>query len=114
MHPPEQALATKLLEIEAEMKRIRFWSPGPEPTPDPSQLYAGLPSFEQWLQFVFLPGIRGALSTGCWDGVPRYRVGVAALRNYDYHAVVPGAAGLMRLCFELEQLLDPNLGASPA
>ena len=48
------------------------------------------------------------------DGVPRYRVGVAALRNYDYHAVVPEAAGLMQLCFELEQLLDPYLGIRPA
>ena len=90
------------------MQRIGFWSVGPVSAPDSSMLYAGLP-FEQWLQFIFLPAVEVAAPTNDFTAVPRYRVGLAALRNYDYHSIVEEALPLMRLCQQLEALLAPKI-----
>ena len=97
-------IEAKVQEIEAEMKRIGYWSPMPSAEVDDSKMYAGL-SFEQWLQFVFLPSVKAAAVSGAFASVPPYRVGVAALRNYDYHSTVEEALPLMQLCHQLEELL---------
>ncbi len=101
-----QPLREKLLEIETEMRRLGYWSEGEKPFTDEAQLYASLP-FERWLQFVFLPALQEATESGDFSKVPRYRIGLAALRNYDYHSGVPEAQHLMALCFELEKLIAP-------
>jgi hypothetical protein len=92
------------------MRRIGYWSAGACPPTDPRQLYAGI-AFEPWLQFVFLPAVKAAAASGEYANVPPYRVGVAALRQYDYHGTVPEALGLMNLCGELEDLLNPAFAA---
>jgi uncharacterized protein YqcC (DUF446 family) len=91
--------------IEGDMRRIGYWSEIAPRGTDVTQLYAGV-SFEQWLQFVFLPSVVAAAHSGDFGQVPPYRVGLAALRQYDYHSVVEEAHPLMRLCRELENLID--------
>lgn len=98
-------LCAKLDEIEAEMRRIAFWSVSPAHMADDKQLYSNLP-FEQWLQFVYLPQVRVACGSGDFSAVPQYRVGLAAMRNYDYHSTVEEALPLVQLCHELEALLQ--------
>ena len=99
------ALSDKVAEIEAEMKRIGYWSTDTPPSTDHAKLYSGV-SFENWLQFVFLPAVRTASVSGDFSLVPPYRVGLCAMRNYDYHDVVPEAKQLMDYCWQLENLLE--------
>jgi uncharacterized protein YqcC (DUF446 family) len=101
-HPFEQ----KLNEIEAEMKKIGFWQENP---PDlqakfssgEMRTYLDAPSFELWLQCVFLPNTRRAVQTG---SLPRdSQVSVMAMRQYDYHSVIPEALRLVTLLHELDR-----------
>lgn len=57
-------LADLILEIEAEMRRIGLW----ESTPPPAEALQSLVpfchdtlQFEQWLQWVFLPKMKGVI-----------------------------------------------------
>lgn len=102
------AVTEKVREIEAEMQRIGFWSLSPATEPDSTQIYGGLP-FEQWLQFVYLPAVGAAAESGQFSSVPPYRVGLAALRNYDYHSTAEEALPLVQFCSQLEQLLAPEM-----
>src|SRR6478609_1142552 len=95
----------KVRAIETEMRRIGYWSDAPSPPVDPTKPYGGM-SFEQWLQFVFLPSVSIAAHSGDFSQVPGYRVGLAALRQYDYHSTIEEAFPLMRLCHDLEKLLE--------
>lgn len=59
-------LADLLLEIEAEMRRLRLW----EPQPPPAQALASLIPFchdtlhfEQWLQWVLLPKMKQVIES---------------------------------------------------
>jgi uncharacterized protein YqcC (DUF446 family) len=101
-------LSGKLDQIEAEMKRIRYWQENP---PDlrarylsgELRTYLDAPSFELWLQTVFLANAREAVLT---DTLPAdSQVGMMAMRHYDYHTSVPEAHGLMRLLFEFDDLV---------
>src|SRR5215471_16387087 len=107
--PPgkEQRVLAQLDAIEAELKRIGWWSPNP---PDLlSQIKAGhirtyldAPSFELWLQCVFLPNARRAASV---FELPRTsQVGLMAMRQYDYHSHVPEAQHLLRLLEEFDAI----------
>jgi uncharacterized protein YqcC (DUF446 family) len=98
----------KLDQIEAEMRRIGYWQENP---PDLKARYASgelrsyldAPSFELWLQTVFLPNARQAAQT---DTLPKdSQVGLMAMRQYDYHSSVPEAHGLMRLLNEFDDLV---------
>jgi len=101
-------LELKLDEIEAEMKKIGFWTKNP---PDLQAAYGSgrmrsyldAPSFELWLQCVFLPNARRAVQT---NSLPKdSQVGVMAMRQYDYHSVVPEALRLVRLLHEFDGLV---------
>jgi uncharacterized protein YqcC (DUF446 family) len=94
----------KVCAIEREMQRIGYWAAMPPPRMDPAALYHGV-SFEHFLQFVYLPHVAQAAETGDFAAVPPYRIGLAALRHYDYHSFVEEAQGLLRLCHELESLM---------
>ena len=102
------AILEKVKEMEAEMHRVGFWSPALSSVADESKLYAGV-SFEQWLQFIFLPRVAAAAASDNFVNVPAYRVGLAALRQYDYHSTIPEAFPLMHLCQQLEKLLSGKL-----
>lgn len=105
------ALFSKLDEIESEMKAIGFWADNP---PD---LQAGIaqgqiknyldaPSFELWLQAVFLPNARKAVRE---NSLPRIsQVGLMAMRQYDYHSSVPIAHRLVNLLYQFDNLVSPT------
>lgn len=94
-------------EIEVEMRRLGYWQSTHPDGLDSSAPYSGV-SFEAWLQFVFLFAVKRAVRTGDFREVPPYRVGVAALRQYDYHSSIPEAHPLMNLCFKLEKALPSS------
>jgi uncharacterized protein YqcC (DUF446 family) len=79
------AAATKLDQIEAEMRRIGMWSekaPSPETFESRQAFFGDTMAFEQWLQFVFLPHAREAA-----DGTSPFpkssSVGAYAVRQFD-------------------------------
>ena len=92
------SIAASIDRIEAEMKRIGYWSADPpdlqaEVRDGRLASYLDAPSFELWLQQVFVPNARRAVAD---HALPREsRVGVMAMRQYDYHAFVPEAQGLL-------------------
>jgi uncharacterized protein YqcC (DUF446 family) len=103
-----QSLLVKLDEIEAEMKKIAFWDQNPpdlraEYARGERDSYLDSPSFELWLQCVFLPNAREAVET---NSLPDdSQVGVMAMRQYDYHSNVPEAQHLVRLLHEFDGLV---------
>ncbi|MFI4940899.1 MAG: YqcC family protein [Burkholderiales bacterium] len=102
------AVLDKVRAIELEMRRIGYWSDAPSQPVDSTKLYGGV-SFEQWLQFAFLPSISAAARSDDFSEVPSYRVGLAAFRQYDYHSTIEDAFPLMHLCQDLENLLANKL-----
>ena len=101
-------LSQKLDEIEAEMKRIGYWQENPPDLQSQAvrgelRSYLDAPSFEVWLQTIFLPNARSSVQT---NTLPvDSQVGLMATRQYDYHSVVPEAHGLMRLLCEFDRLV---------
>ncbi len=98
----------KLNEIEAEMRSIGYWSESPPDLQRAAsegklQSYLDAPSFELWLQALFLPNARAAAEE---DRLPSSsQVGVMALRQYDYHSHIPEAQNLLRLLHEFDNLI---------
>jgi uncharacterized protein YqcC (DUF446 family) len=105
----QKKLLDQLDRIELEMKRIGYWSG------ESSNLlaryqdgtlraYTDAPSFEAWLQFVFLVNARAAVQE---DKIPsQSQVGLMAMRQYDYHSSVPEAHPLMNLLGEFDALVE--------
>ena len=100
-------LDLKLDEIEAEMRKIGFWAENPpdlleQYSSGKMRTYLDAPAFELWLQCVFLPNARRAVAT---QSLPRdSNVGVMAMRQYDYHSIVPEALRLVSLLHEFDRL----------
>lgn len=94
--------------IEAEMRRIGFWTDDP---PDLLADYADgtrrsfldAPTFELWLQVVFLHNARAAARAGALPASSE--VGTMAMRQYDYHAHVPEAQTLLALLHEFDAII---------
>jgi len=106
MSHPE--ILNKLDEIEAEMRRIGYWLETP---PDLQAAvregklrnYLDAPTFESWLQALFLPNARAAAKE---DTLPSSsQVGLIAMRQYDYHSHVSKAQNLLRLLREFDELV---------
>ena len=102
-------LLAKLDQIEAEMKRIGYWQatvpPEWQAKVDAGQVrsYLEAPTFELWLQTVFLPRAREGSRT---NQLPSdSSVGVMAMRQYDYHSSIPEAHGLMHLLSEFDEMI---------
>jgi uncharacterized protein YqcC (DUF446 family) len=79
------AAAAKLDQIEAEMRRIGIWSenaPSPEQFQSRQAFFGDTMTFEQWLQFVFLPHAREAAS-GTSPFPKTSSVGAYAVRQFD-------------------------------
>ncbi len=103
------AAAAKLGEIEAEMKKIGYWTANP---PDlradyesgKLKTFLDAPSFELWLQCVFLVNAREAAKA---DELPASSdVGLMALRQYDYQSRVDEAQDLLRLLNEFDEIVE--------
>ena len=95
-------------DIESEMKLIEFWSQNPPEFKASNFLEA--PSFELWLQCIFLPNAREATRNS--DYPDRSQVGLMAMRQYDYHSYVEDAQKLVRLLGAFDQLIEGNKNTS--
>ena len=91
----------KLNEIENEMKHIGYWQSKPKRIKVKS--YLDSPSFELWLQRIFVPNARRAALTGFYPN--ESQVGLMAMREYDYHSKVDKAEKLMRLLNEFDLIV---------
>lgn len=92
----------KLDQIELEMKRIGYWADAP-PSFQVSN-YLDAPSFELWLQCIFIPRAREAAAA---DRFPsQSQVGLMAMRQYDYHSHVPEAQDLLRLLHGFDRIIE--------
>jgi len=97
----DNVVSAKLDVIESEMKKINYWSETPPEFECTSFLDA--PSFELWLQCVFLPNARHAASTGEYPA--NSAVGDMARRQYNYHSFVPRAQLLSQLLYEFDEII---------
>ena len=110
--PREKRTHPKILEqlnrIEAEMKHIGYWSANP---PDllaaaergELKSYLDAPTFELWLQALFLPRARQAAQD---DQLPaQSQVGEMARRQYDYMSYDPKAEHLLNLLRRFDDLI---------
>ena len=85
MQPSYEEVQQHIDGIEAEMKRIGFWSDEP-PTPEMynfTQAFAmDTMPFSYWLQFIFIPRVRSIIAEQ--GDFPRSsQVGVQAVREFD-------------------------------
>ena len=100
-----QALEHQLDLVEAELRRLGYWSDDPPDVPASSS-FLDAPSFELWLQCVFLPNARDRIKTG---NLPeRSQVGLMAMRQYDYHSSVPEAHTLVGLLNDFDRLIEAS------
>ncbi len=114
--PARAEMAATLDEIENEMRRIGYWHSDP---PDllarcasgEIQSYLDAPSFELWLQCVFLPNARQMLRDDRLP--PSSSVGVMAMRQYDYHSYVEEAQTLLQLLNRFDTELNRHVGYDP-
>jgi len=92
-------------EIEAEIKRIGYWSS--EPLPESTYRFQAAfamdtMTFVQWLQFVFIPRVRDIIAQhGTFPS--QSMVGVQAMREFDGDE---DASRLVSLLTEFDELFD--------
>lgn len=96
------SVLSMLREIEAEMKSIGYWSDNP-PSFE-AKNYLDAPSFELWLQCVFIPNVLKAAERHSYPSSSS--VGQMAMKQYDYHSFVPEAQKLLQLLYEFDQLIE--------
>lgn len=105
----QESLLKKLEQIESELRKIGYWKnqeidPYAELPDGETPHFLNASSFEDWLQFVFLPNAREAVRS---NALPKSSsVGVVALRQYDYHSHVPEAQELIRLLNEFDKFIN--------
>lgn len=93
----------KISEIEAEMKRIGYWSlePLPGEAYDFRQAFAmDTMAFSQWLQFILIPRVRSIIEQK-GDFPLDSMVGTQAMREFDGDTT---ASGLVTLLSEFDDL----------
>lgn len=108
-------LSKKILQqldaIEAEMKRIGIWDSSPPDLQEQVNIgviksYLDAPSFELWLQCIFIPNARTVARK---DTLPtESQVSQMAMRQYNYHSFVAEAQTLLNLLENFDALI--NLG----
>jgi uncharacterized protein YqcC (DUF446 family) len=101
--PDYVVVAAKLDEIEREMKQAGLWQDrplGPEQYNFTRAFAMDTMSFDQWLQFIFVPKVRGIISAR--DKFPASSsVGAQAVREFDTY---PNAQRLVTLLSEFDSL----------
>ncbi|HWX56441.1 MAG TPA: YqcC family protein [Verrucomicrobiae bacterium] len=100
------AAAAGLLDrIESELKRINYWQSAPLPKEKFADMGAfgmNTMAFSQWLQFVFLPQARKAVS-GERELPTSSDVSVQGVREFDGD---PNAGNLVSLLCEFDALVN--------
>jgi uncharacterized protein YqcC (DUF446 family) len=100
--PDQKMVLAKLEQVQAEMLRVGMWQEKPlEPEQyDFRAAFAGdTMTFSQWLQFIFIPNVRGAAASGKFPASSQ--VGVRAIREFDG---VDEASGLITLLNKFDAL----------
>jgi uncharacterized protein YqcC (DUF446 family) len=83
--PSHREVASRLNDIESEMKRIGYWREAPLPPGmyQFSQAFAmDTMPFACWLQFIFIPRVRSIIETN-GDFPPTSMVAAQAVREFD-------------------------------
>ncbi|NQD96242.1 YqcC family protein [Pseudomonas sp. CrR25] len=99
------AVAEQLLLIERELRVQGWWS---EESPSAEALASEQPfcvdslAFEQWLQWIFLPRMKGLLEKG--GALPSVS-GIQPMAEQVYGARIEQARVLIRLLGEFDQLI---------
>jgi uncharacterized protein YqcC (DUF446 family) len=99
------ALAAKIKEIEAEMHGIDMWSevaPSADKFQSRVAFFGDTMSFDQWLQFVFLPRVHEVLD-GKSPAPASSSVGAYAVREFDG---LDQANRLIGLLSEFDRLIE--------
>src|SRR5258708_31048148 len=98
--------AAELLEkIEAELKQIGYWQSAPLPEEKFENMGAfgmNTMAFSQWLQFVFIPEARKAVS-GEREFPSESNVSVQAIREFDGD---PNVGNLVSLLCEFDAVVE--------
>jgi len=98
----DERIIETLDEIELELKFIGFWSENP---PDfKFSYFTQAPSFELWLQCIFIPNARDSVNRN--DYPERSQVGLMALSQYDYYSYVKKAQKLVSLLNKLDKISE--------
>lgn len=101
--PDYRVVAAKIDEIEQEMKRVGLWQEAPL-APEQYEFTRAFGmdtmSYDQWLQFVFLPRVREIISTRSKFPTSS-SVGAQAVREFDTY---PNAERLISLLSEFDTL----------
>ena len=111
-HDQHALAAAQLDTIEAEMKRIGYWKDDPpdllaEYRAGRMRSFLDAPTFELWLQCVFLPNARAAAAA---RNLPNgSQVGLMAQRQYDYHSHIPEAQPLLNLLHRFDAIVENRL-----
>jgi uncharacterized protein YqcC (DUF446 family) len=99
------ALSAKIAQIEAEMRSIGMWS-DVAPSADKFQsrvaFFGDTMSFDQWLQFVFLPRVHEVLD-GKSPAPASSSVGAYAVREFDGMDAANRLTGLLS---EFDRLIE--------
>ncbi len=104
-----QVVLKKLNCIKAEMKRINYWSSTP---PDllsdvksgKIKSYLDAPSFELWLQCIFIPNVIDRAKTAEFPSVSH--VGFMALHYYRNQIVIEDAQLLLKMLMEFDKIIE--------
>jgi uncharacterized protein YqcC (DUF446 family) len=99
------AAAELLDKIESELKRINYWQSTPLSEDKLDNMGAfgmNTMAFSQWLQFVFIPQARRAV-TGAREFPSESNVAVQAIREFDGD---PDAGDLVSLLCEFDALIE--------
>lgn len=101
--PNAQVVAAQLAEIEGEMKRAGLWQDTPL-RPEQYEFRQAFAmdtmAFSQWLQFIFVPRVKGIIADG-GQFPAKSMVGAQAIREFDTQ---PGAERLVELLCEFDAL----------
>lgn len=108
-HPAAQPLLAKLDRVENELRSLGWWrtetiDPFPHLAPGEPRSYRDATSFEDWLQFVFLPTARSMARSGKLPDSSH--VGDMAQDHYDGREEVLAAQPLVQLLSEFDELME--------
>jgi uncharacterized protein YqcC (DUF446 family) len=98
----QQTVSDRVDEIEAEMQQCGLWQTqplAPEQLRFTKAFGMDTMSFDQWLQFVFIPKVREAIETNSFPSSSQ--VGAQAVREFD---TVPAASRLVTLLAQFDAL----------
>jgi uncharacterized protein YqcC (DUF446 family) len=108
--PDHRKAALKVDEIEHEMRRIRLWQDQPlarEKYNFTKAFAMDTMSYDQWLQFVFIPRVREIVSTA-GQFPESSSVGAQAIREFDTY---PDSERLVTLLCEFDRLFQHGVEA---